>query len=288
MAVQNTLLIFGFGYTGLEIAKLCLKQNWNVIGTSRRPDSFDQNKGYKVINYEKNSVNQIIKSVTHILLSVPPEYATGDPVLNEFSDIISENASNIKWLGYLSSTGVYGNYDGAWIDESDIPTPENETGKARINAEKGWLEFGKKFSIPTAVFRLAGIYGPERNYLLDIKMNRARIIDKKGHVFNRIHVEDIANILYASMVSPKAGEVYNVCDNEPASPVDVANYAAGLLKMNPPEPIAFEKADLSGRMKEFYNSSKRIRNNKVKELLGKELTYPTYREGLDACFKMGL
>ena len=276
----NKLLIFGFGYSAIELANLCKeKENWRVIGTSRKADTY-KDSGYDIINFDLDSVSQSIKDATHILVSTPTDAENNDPAFVLFSKLIAENATSIKWLGYLSSTGVYGNFDGKWIDESAETHPVSESGKSRVAIEKNWLKLGQEAKIPTQIFRLAGIYGPDRNYLIDLKANKARSIYKKGHVFNRIHVRDIAEVVYASMINPKDGEIYNVCDNEPAGSHEVVEYASELLGKEAPLRIEFDTADISPRMKEFYNSSKRIKNDKIKALLGKELTYPTYREGL--------
>ena len=171
---------------------------------------------------------------------------------------------------------------GKWIDESAETHPVSESGKARVIIEREWLNFGATNKIPTQVFRLSGIYGPDRNYLIDLRAGRARSIYKKDHMFNRIHVKDIAGVVFASMCQSqtKHGEIFNVTDNLPAGSHEVMEYAASLLKIEPPVRIDFETAEISPRMREFYNSSKRIKNDKIKSLLGKELLFPTYKEGL--------
>ena len=281
--MRKKLLIFGFGFSAVELADLCKRNgDWDVTGTSRRPDSFEDSQ-HQVINFDLSSITESLKGTTHVLVSTPTDAQNQDPTFAQFASVIGENLSSIKWLGYLSTTGVYGNYDGQWIDESAETEPVRESGRLRVTIEQQWLKFGLEHNIPAHVFRLAGIYGPNRNCLSDLKANKARPIYKKDHVFNHIHVTDIGQVLYASMINPLQGEVYNVCDDEPTGYPEVIEYGAQLLNMQPPERIDFETADISPRMREFYNSSKRIRNDKIKKLLGKELTYPTYRQGLQAC-----
>jgi nucleoside-diphosphate-sugar epimerase len=280
--MNNKLLIFGFGYSAIELANLCNKSgNWTVIGTSRRPDSF-KDSGFSIVNFESKSVTESLKGTTHVLVSTPTDADNRDPTFVQFSKLIAEHASTIKWLGYLSSTGVYGNFDGKWIDETAETNPVSESGHSRVAIEKEWVKFGAENKIATQVFRLSGIYGPDRNYLIDLKAGRARSIYKKDQIFNRIHVKDIAGSVFAAMSleKPAHGEIYNVSDDLPAASHEVMEYGASLLGIEPPVRIDYETADISPRMREFYNSSKRIKNDKLKRLLGKELEFPTYKEGL--------
>ena len=225
-----------------------------------------------------------LDGVSHIVLSAAPD-TTGDPALPLLQPALQETAEQMKWLGYLSTTGVYGDHEGAWIDEDTPPGPLGERGQRRVAAEAAWGELAAAHDLPMHYFRLAGIYGPGRNQLAALKAGTARRIDKTGQVFSRIHVEDIAMILLASMAKPQAGRAYSVCDDEPAPPQDVVAYAATLLGMAPPPLIAFEDADLSPMAKSFYGENKRIKNSRIKQELGVTLKYPSYREGLRALFK---
>ena len=285
--MKNKLFIFGFGYSAIELANLCKKtDNWTVIGTSRRPDSF-KDSGFNIVNFDSKNVTESLKDATHVLISTPTDAENHDPTFVQFSKIIAENSASIRWLGYLSSTGVYGNFDGQWVDETAETNPVSESGRARLVIEKEWIKFGEENKIPAQIFRLSGIYGPDRNYLVDLKAGRARSIYKKDHVFNRIHVSDIAGAVFAAMnlENPKQGEIFNVTDDLPAGSHEVMEYAASLLGINPPERINFDTADISPRMKEFYNSSKRIKNDRLKKVLGKDLEFPTFKEGLKSLLK---
>ena len=190
--------------------------------------------------------------------------------------------STLDWVGYLSTVGVYGNSAGAVVDESAQPHPNNERTRARVVAESAWLALGEEMGRPAQVFRLAGIYGPGRSALDKLRAGTARRIVKPGQVFNRIHVEDIASVLEASIARPRAGAIYNVADDEPAPPEDVVTYAAELLGIEPPPEVPFEEADLTPMARSFYGDSRRISNALIKSELGVRLAYPNYREGLKA------
>jgi nucleoside-diphosphate-sugar epimerase len=215
---------------------------------------------------------------THLLHSIPPGH-DGDPVLRHYRAEIA-HLSTLDWIGYLSTVGVYGNYAGAVVDETAQPHPNNERTRARVVAESGWLALGEEAGRPAQVFRLAGIYGPGRSALDKLRAGTARRIVKPGQVFNRIHVEDIATVLEASIARPRAGATYNVADDEPAPPEDVIAYGAELLGIEPPPEVPFEEADLSPMARSFYGDSRRISNALIKSELGVRLAYPNYREGL--------
>ncbi|TNE36586.1 MAG: SDR family oxidoreductase, partial [Alphaproteobacteria bacterium] len=222
----------------------------------------------------------LARDVTHILLSIPPD-ETGDPVHDEMAAEIL-NLPNLRWAGYLSTTGVYGDLDGGWVDENSPYNPSGKRGVRRMQAEKAWMTLYENHGLPLHIFRLPGIYGPGRNQLVSLKSGKARRIAKPGQVFSRIHVSDLAAILKASMERPNPGRIYNVADDEPAPPQDVVTFAAKLLNMPPPPLQDFETADLSPMARSFYNDSKRVRNDRIKSELGISLKFPTYREGLAA------
>ncbi|MES1990320.1 MAG: SDR family oxidoreductase [Pseudomonadota bacterium] len=217
----------------------------------------------------------MLTGTTHLLASAPPD-EEGDPVIAASGYLLRKLP--LKWAGYLSTTGVYGTRDGDWVDETSPLTPTTTRGSRRLAAEDQWRALG----LPLHIFRLAGIYGPGRNQLETVRAGTARRIIKQGQIFSRIHVDDVAQVLAASLAHPDPGAAYNVCDNDPAPPQEVVAYAAGLLGLEPPPEIAFEDADLSPMARSFYAESKRVSNKRIREELGVTLLYPTYREGLKA------
>lgn len=219
-----------------------------------------------------------------IVISTPPD-AEGDPTLNRFADRIA--SSGASWIGYLSTTGVYGDHGGAWIDETTPAAPQSRSSQQRYEAEQAWLDLGRRTGQAVHIFRLTGIYGPGRNAFVNLAQGTARRIVKPGQVFNRIHVDDIAATLAASLHRPRAGAVYNVTDDEPAPPQDVVAYAARLAGIEPPPEMAFEDAPMSPMARSFYAENKRVSNRLIKDELGVRLRFPTYREGLAALYASG-
>ncbi|WP_375464447.1 SDR family oxidoreductase [uncultured Methylobacterium sp.] len=214
-----------------------------------------------------------------LLVSAPPD-RDGDPVLRRFRDAIVH--SRIGWIGYLSTIGVYGDHGGAWIDEATPATPKSARSQGRLAVENAWLALGAETGKAVQVFRLSGIYGPGRNPIAKLRDGRSQRIVKAGQVFNRIHVDDIAATLSASLDRPRNGAVYNVTDDEPAAPEIVTEYAAALTGLPLPPEVDFETADLSPMARSFYGENKRVRNRLIREELGVALAFPTYREGLAA------
>ncbi len=219
--------------------------------------------------------------VTHLLISAPPG-ENGDPVLHLFGEQLQRLSKQLKWVGYLSTTGVYGDRGGDWVDEDSPLEPTTARGQRRLEAERSWLRLHSDFGLPVHVFRLAGIYGPGRNTLLNVRDGSAKRIIKPGQIFSRIHVEDIAGVLAASIAKPHPGRAYNVCDDEPCPPQEVVEFAANLLGLPLPPEIPFEQAELSPMAKSFYAESKRVSNRRIKTELGYKLIYPNYRDGLAA------
>ncbi|MYA89905.1 MAG: SDR family oxidoreductase, partial [Boseongicola sp. SB0662_bin_57] len=217
-----------------------------------------------------------LAEATHLLVSVAPA-GSGDPVLELAGDQIGA-AQHLKWAGYLSTTAVYGDHKGGWVDETTPLAPTTERGKARARAESAWAALG----LPLHIFRLAGIYGPGRGPMEKVRRGTARRIVKKGQVFSRIHVEDIAAVLAASIERPNPGAIYNVCDDEPSRPDDVIEHAARLLGVPVPPAVDLDSAEVSPMARSFYAESKRVRNNRIKDELGVTLRYPDYRSGLAA------
>ncbi|RTK92730.1 MAG: SDR family NAD(P)-dependent oxidoreductase [Rickettsiales bacterium] len=282
--MRKTVLIFGYGYTAKYIAQELIKNNYIVYGTSRKPsvnDEFDAQE-IKIIKYDFESINKILSQVNYIIISVPPD-ENGDIVLKDFSNILML-AKNIQWIGYLSSTAVYGNHDGKIIDENSELKISSARSKLRALAEKQWHDFGFKKNACVNIFRLAGIYGIGRNALESVKAGTAQSIYKKDHVFSRIHVQDITQVVVSAMKTDDKFEIYNVADDEPCSTIEVNNYAAKLLNVNAPKIIDIKDAVMSIMMQEFYADNKRICNKKIKNKLKIKLNFPDYRAGLDDIF----
>jgi nucleoside-diphosphate-sugar epimerase len=223
-------------------------------------------------------VEERLTSTTHVLVSIPPA-ESGDPVLAHCKDTIA-SGSKFQHIVYLSTIGVYGDHNGAWIDE-DAPTePGSRRIRARVAAEREWIALAERKGHKLTILRLAGIYGPGRNALLNLREGKARRLVKPGQVFNRIQVEDIARAIEAAFAPDAPSGIFNVTDDEPAPPQDVIAYAAELLGMKPPPEIPFESADLTPMARSFYSSNKRVSNRRLKEQLGVTLAHPTYRDGL--------
>lgn len=283
------LFCFGLGFSGLTLGQRLLGQGWRVAGTTRSQDKAEQLRaqGFEIWLFDPErplaDVEDALAGTRYLLSSIPPS-AEGDPVLAAHGETIAR-LPETSWVGYLSTTGVYGNADGGWVDEASPIRPSGERGQRRADAEAAWLDLGRRSGLPVHLFRLAGIYGPGRNQLESLKRGKARRILKPGQVFSRIHVEDIASVLEASMARPMAGRAYNVCDDEPSDPAEVVSYAADLLGVEPPPLVPFEEADLSPMARSFYDDSKRVSNRRIKEELGVRLAYPDYRSGLSALVK---
>lgn len=280
-AMTHTLLSLGHGYSARALARR-LGPGWHVIGTTRNAEKAKalEAEGVEPLVWPGTDLGPALDRATHLLSSVAPD-AEGDPVLREAGEQIA--AARPDWVGYLSTTGVYGDHGGDWVDEDTPLTPSAARGRARVAAEAAWQALG----LPLHIFRLAGIYGPGRGPFAKVRAGTARRIVKDGQVFSRIHVDDIAQVLAASIARPDPGAIYNVCDDDPAPPQDVIAEAARLLGLPVPPEVAFEDADLSPMARSFYAESKRVRNDRIKRELGVQLRYPTYREGLTALLAEG-
>ena len=274
--MERTLLSIGHGYSAQALARLLLPKGWTVIGTTRSPDKAEamQAEGVEPLVWPGGALP--LERATHVLSSVAPGEG-GDPVIAETGDALRA-AQHLEWVGYLSTTGVYGDRDGDWVDEASELLPSTRRGQARVDAEAAW----QALDLPLHIFRLAGIYGPGRGPFEKVRNGTARRIIKQGQVFSRIHVDDIAHILAASIERPNPGAIYNLCDDDPAPPQDVIEHAAKLLGLPVPPAVPFEDADLPPMARSFYAESKRVRNDRIKDELGINLLYPTYREGLSA------
>ncbi len=285
---MSVLLAVGLGYSAKELARRLNAQGWRIIGTSRSAEgarAIDA-MGYEGIAFDGSAPSpalaRAISKATHLVISAAPDKG-GDPLLVQHADDL--RAANLQWASYLSTIGVYGNHDGKWVDEESPPAPTSERGRARVEAERAWATFADEAGVPVGIFRLSGIYGPGRGPLEKLRSGHARAVIKPGQVFNRIHVEDIANALEAAIArasARKGARIYNVTDDEPAPPQDVLDFAADLIGVPRPPRVAFDEAEISPMARSFYNDNKRTSNARMKQELGVTLSYPTYREGIRA------
>jgi len=283
--MTRTLLSFGHGYSAQALARLLVPLGWTIFGTTRSEDKMEMLRatGVTPLLFGSREVSAALSDATHILMSAGPSDA-GDPVLLHMQAEIAEAAPRLAWAGYLSTTGVYGDHQGAWVDETTPLTPSTRRGQWRKSAEEAWQTIE---GLPLHIFRLAGIYGPGRGPFAKVRNGTARRIIKKDQVFSRIHVDDIALVLQASISRPNPGSAYNLCDNDPAPPEDVIAYAAELLGVPVPPAIPFDEADMTPMARSFYAESKRVRNDRIQEELGVRLRYPDYRSGLTALLSDG-
>jgi nucleoside-diphosphate-sugar epimerase len=280
----SRLFCFGLGYTALALARSLAAEGWRIAGTTR--DAPKQARlaaeGFEMHRFDRDRPLQepaaALAGATHVLTSIAPD-EFGDPVLaHHLADL--RRCASLAWVGYLGTTGVYGDRGGAWVDEADPVAPTTARARRRVAAEGHWQASG----LPVHVFRLAGIYGPGpgRNALEAVRAGTARRIVKPGQVFGRVHVDDIVQVLRASMARPNPGAVYNVADDEPAPAQDVIAFACTLLGIEPPPEVPYEAAELSPMARSFYADNRRIDNARIKGELGVRLRHPTYREGLQA------
>lgn len=275
------MLVFGHGYTAGFLTPLLRARGWQVLGTTRGDAARVAATGAVPILWpgDEARLREEIATADAILVSAAPG-PQGDPVLAAFRDDLAR--ARPRWLGYLSTTGVYGDRNGAWVDEDSPLDASGPRGQARIRAEGDWRALADRAGLPLHIFRLAGIYGPGRGPFQKVRNGTARRIIKPGQVFSRIHGEDIAQVLLASLDRPAPGTAYNVCDDDPAPPQDVLAHAAELLGLPPPPEISFEDARMTPMARSFYEDNKRVSNRRIKEDLGVRLRYPDYRSGLAA------
>ena len=287
---MKKLFCFGLGFSAGALARAVLEEGWSVAGTARDTEKCEVLKaqGIEAVVFDgvtaERPLLKALEGTTHLVDSIPPSKEVACPPLQAMGEQIG-TIESLDWVGYLSTTGVYGNHDGAWVDETTPLAPNLERSARRVAAEEAWLVMHERFGLPVHVFRLAGIYGPGRGVLEQVRRGRARRIVKPGQVFSRIHVDDIMATLRASMAQPYPGAVYNVCDDEPEEPAKVVEHACKLLGVDPPEPVAFEDADLSDMAASFYADNKRVRNDRIKSELGVKLVFPSYRDGMASDLK---
>jgi nucleoside-diphosphate-sugar epimerase len=277
------LFCFGCGYTAEALLHRLAPRAMTCAGTKRAlPETARALPGLALVAYAGDrpaaEVRRALTDSSHILVSIPPDLE-GDAVLRHYRHDLAR-LTQLSWIGYLSSVGVYGDCHGAWVDETSPTRPSSERSLRRLEAEYAWLAFGQEAGRRVEIFRLAGIYGPQRSVLDNLRGGTARRIIKTGQIFNRIHVDDIARTLAAAIDTDTGHRIYNVSDDEPAPPQDVVAYAAELLGLAAPPEIPFEEAEMTGLAASFWSESRRVRNNRIRQDLGVQLLYPTYREGL--------
>jgi nucleoside-diphosphate-sugar epimerase len=287
--LTKRLFCFGLGYTAQALARRLSAEGWRIAGTTRAADKHAHlaDEGFEIYEFTRERPLEdpaaALAGTTHVLISIGPD-ETGDPVLaRHVADL--RQCTALEWAGYLSTTGVYGDRGGAWVDEADAVAPSMPRTHRRVAAEGHWLASG----LPAHIFRLAGIYGPGagRNALAAVRAGTARRIVKPGQVFGRAHVADIVQVLCASIAKPNPGAIYNVADDEPAPPQDVIAFACELLGVAPPPEVPYDQAELSPMARSFYADHRRVDNARIKRELGVQLRYPTYREGLRAILEQG-
>jgi nucleoside-diphosphate-sugar epimerase len=280
------LFCFGLGFSARALADRLAGAGWAVAGTTRSAGKAAELRaaGLGAVLFDRDRLLDPaeLAGTTHLLVSIAPDQ-DGDPVLDRHAADLAA-LPDLRWIGYLSTTGVYGDWQGAEVDESSELRGAKGRNISRIEAEAAWLAQQTRHGLPVHVFRLAGIYGPGRSALDQVRAGRARRIDKPGHLFSRIHVEDIARTLLASIARPNPGRVYNVCDDEPAPAAEVTAYACRLLGVAPPPLIALEDAELSPMALSFWEDNRLVSNRRLHEELGVTLAYPDYRKGLEAIF----
>lgn len=282
------LFCFGLGYSARTLARQLIREGWRVSGTCREAGVSEalSELGVRVYPFGRdrpiNGRATVLEGVTDLLSSVPPD-AAGDTVLDYHAEDIARLRC-LRWVGYLSTTGVYGDTGGEIVDETAPLAPTSERSRRRVAAEDAWRGLSMASPATVHVFRLAGIYGPGRSVFDTIRSGRAHRIDRPGHAFSRIHVDDIATVLRASIAQPEAGQVFNVCDDAPIEPAEVTAYACDLLDVEPPplQPFDQAAATMSPMALSFWQDNRKVSNARIKTDLGVRLAHPDYRSGLAA------
>ena len=290
---KTKIFCFGFGQVAESfINKLIFeKKDFDLSVTSRQDTHQLTFNNIKINSYQftddkfDNSIKKKIEEADYILVSIPP--IDGKDIVANYLDTNLKKIINCKWITYLSATSVYGDHKGDWVNEDSVTQPTSDNGISRLEAEKNWISLSNKKNYPLQIFRLAGIYSNEFNILKRLKTGKVQIVDKKNHFFSRIHVEDIANILFKSLDNFKNNEIYNICDDKPASQIEVAVYGAKLLKLEKPNSVKLEEVE-SEMLKNFYKDSKKVDNKKMKVFFKYDLKYPSYEEGLNYIFNNGM
>ena len=279
------IFCFGFGQVAKNFIKKLITEEYDIkLTITSRSES--QKKKFNGVNYNSYLFNSNkfddklvaeLKEADHILVSIPPEKQE-DLVVKNFSKIIEY--SKAKWITYLSATSVYGDHKGGWVNENSKTRPTSPNGIARLKAENSWLSLQRSKNLSVQIFRLSGIYSNEKNILVRLKQGTAKIININNHYFSRIHVEDIANVLFKSLSKFKSGEIYNLADDKPSSSKEITLYGAKLLNIKDLKKIEVNEIE-SDMLKNFYKDSKRVSNKKIKEYFSYSFKFPTYAERLD-------
>jgi nucleoside-diphosphate-sugar epimerase len=288
--MTSRFFIFGAGYSAKAFAAACSDPSIEIAGSTRSTEKFDalRHAGIVPFLFDGNILSQELlarlEQTTHLIVSIAPGEG-GDPVLAAAEGMLARHMPYLRWIGYLSTVGVYGNHDGGWVDEQSKCRPVSRRSVLRVMAEKQWLALGEQTGVPVAILRLSGIYGPGRNAFVNLENGTAKRLVKPGQVFNRIHVADIAGTLW-HLAEREQGGVFNVTDDLPAPPQDVVAYAAELMGIEPPPEIPFASAQLSPMARSFYGENKRVSNAALKGT-GYDFRYPDYRSALDAMWAEG-
>lgn len=278
------LFIFGFGFAGQALARQMRAAGWEIAASVRDPAALPPlaAQGVRaVLSSDRAGLADALRETTALAVTAPPD-AAGCPGLALLAPALAQAKAFPDWVGYLSTTGVYGDRRGRWVFETSRLAAQSPEGARRVAAERAWLEVGQGMGLTVTVFRLPGIYGPGRSAIDRLRAGQARRIGAPGQVFSRIHVDDLAAGLAASIARPRAGGIYNLCDDEPAPNAEVVAYAAGLLGLAPPPEVPLPEARLAPASLRFYAENKRVSNARAKAELGWRPAYPTYREGLRA------
>tara|TARA_B100001248_G_C27307474_1_gene420204 strand:+ start:40 stop:918 length:879 start_codon:yes stop_codon:yes gene_type:complete len=280
---------FGFGQVAEYFADKLIKEKKDLDLTVTSRDETHQiefdNLKVKSFFFKDDKFDPSLKTkleeANYILISIPP--INGKDIVANYLSTNLKNIKNCKWITYLSATSVYGDHKGNWVNEESITKPTSPSGINRLKAENTWISLSKKINLPLQIFRLAGIYSKEFNILKRLKIGKVEIVNKKNHFFSRIHIEDIANILSKSLDNFKNHEIYNICDDKPASQIEVAAFGAKLLKVKQPSLVKLKEVE-SEMLQNFYKDSKKVDNKKMKKFFNYNLKYPTYKEGLNYIF----
>lgn len=288
MNKKNILLIFGFGYTAKFMCQKFSKKNWEVFCTTRFKEKAKEIKSLNatpIFFDDEEKIESVLSKNSYILSTAPPENSK-DPVVENYGHLLKKNSERVKWAGYLSTTSVYGDKKGEWVTEDTELEPNLERSISRVAAENSWIKLGENLLIKTVIFRLAGIYGPGRS-LVDrlMKDEDVYIVDKPAHLFNRIHVDDIVGAIEMAISSKSEAKIFNLSDDLPAKQLDVAKFAASLLKRKSPQTVSLESDLVSEMARSFYKEEKKVSNTRLKDELGYKLVFPSFKEGLFSIYK---
>ena len=288
MNKKNILLIFGFGYTAKFMCQKFSKKNWEVFCTTRFKEKAKEIKSLNatpIFFDDEEKIESVLSKNSYIVSTAPPENSK-DPVVENYGHLLKKNSERVKWAGYLSTTSVYGDKKGEWVTEDTELEPNLERSISRVAAENSWIKLGENLLIKTVIFRLAGIYGPGRS-LVDrlMKDEDVYIVDKPAHLFNRIHVDDIVGAIEMAISSKSEAKIFNLSDDLPAKQLDVAKFAANLLKRKSPQTVSLESDLVSEMARSFYKEEKKVSNTRLKDELGYKLVFPSFKEGLFSIHK---